>query len=738
MIGKWLKGYFFRFSEGRLLIDELFRRRSASKGIPRLTEGEFYSCFDFEEYDLKDIKNAYRERDFSSAADELLRYYRNKKSPFVFSNDETELIKRIREVPYSYKYIVDKAERICAHDIVMPTGQSADFGTFINWFSDFNGKSWMFLHTSDFLKKLQDKTLMKQYDLNELPVSMEFNKHHHLVDLGRAFFVTSDEKYTQEFVVQLEDWIERNPVNWGISWLDPMTCAQRLISWIFALSFFLNSTYIRGENFYVIMRSILLHGAYMSESLNDKNLRPSRVIAVASSLYFLATVFPEFECTKRWKARALRVLESESSSQFFADGVYRERSLGMQMLLTEFLLLTLIVDRISGVKSSPAIFSAVERSLEFMMYAVGPTGKPVVFGDMPITHVWRFAIMTHEDFKNLLCIGALIFNRGDMKFMAENFYEDLLWFFKKEGESLYNQIVKQPPLKSAMSFVEGGYFNFRDSWVRDATSCFFIANPRKRFPPLEKGIDCLAPHRDLMSFSLSVRGEPFIIETGAYKGKKNFFPYFPTTAAHNALLIDGKEQSQARNIKGNKKYMHLLKTRWLFSEEFDYIMAGNAGFEDLKSMVIHRRELLYLKQKKWFLIKDTLEGSDEFNVVNVFHFAPELDIILRGDYGCLIRGRREFMRLNPYYPGDFSCRPTRGKIEPLSGWYAKDFNRVEPCQRLEYISRIQLPTELYTWISWARGEFRIPPKEELEEYFAKASKSGGLREEDVTFEVGDK
>lgn len=738
MFGKWLKGYFLRFSESRVLIDDIFKRRSNSKGIPSLSEGEFYSSLDFESFELKDLKLFYRERDFASAGEELLRYYRKRKKMFLLCDSNTELVKRIKEQPYSYKYIIDKAEKICNHNISLPTGHSAEFGTFINWFSDFNSKSWMFLHSSDFLKKIADKTLMKQYDLKNLPVSLEFNKHHHFVDLGRAYFVTGDEKYTQEFVIQLEDWIERNPVNWGLSWIDPMVTAQRVISWLFSLSIFLNSPYLRGGDFYAIMKSLLLHGASMADALNDKNLRPSRMIAVGTALYLFSVIFPEFECSTRWRTKALRTLESESTSQFLSDGVYRERSIGMQMLLTEFLMLIVIADRCAGRNLPPSIVSVVERSLEFMMHVLMPTGKPIVFGDMPITHVWRFSIMTHDDFKNLLSIGALLFNRGDMKFMAENFYEDLLWFFGKTGEADYNHISKQAPSSSAVSFSDGGYFHFRDSWSKEATSCFFIANPKKRFPSLEKGLDPLTPHRDVMSFALTVRGEPFIIETGSYKGKKDFFPYFPSALAHNSLLIDGKEQSQTKNAKGNRKYMHLLKTRWLFSEEFDYLMAGNAGFEDLKSMAVHRRELIYLKEKKWFLLKDTIEGTEEFDIVNVFHFAPELDIILRGDYGCLIRGRREFMRVNPYYPGEFSCRSARGKLNPLAGWYAKDFNRAEPCQRIEYVSKIQLPAEIYTWISWARGEFRIPPKEELEGYFAKAAIASGLKEEEVAFEISEK
>ena len=92
-----------------------------------------------------------------------------------------------------------------------------------------------------------------------------------------------------------------------------------------------------------------------------------------------------------------------------------------------------------------------------------------------------------------------------------------------------------------------------------------------------------------------------------------------------------------------------------------------------------------------------------------------------------------------YYPGAFECKQSRGKIEPaLSGWYSKSFNRVDPCYKIEYSSKMQLPCQIYTWISWARGEFRIPPKSDLEEAFDMVASSKGIMEDELQFETPEK
>jgi hypothetical protein len=737
MIRKFISGYFSQLSEGKIMLEELYKKRSQKKGIPSMSDGEFFSYFRADDEAFRALKEACRERNFDVAKHELIAYYRRREEPkFFFSLLNGEKLKSIaRESNFSYRYIIESSERICAHIIDNPTGISKSFGTFIDWFSDFNGKSWVYCHVSDLNKKLQDKHFQKLYDLSNLPLTMEFNKHHHLVDLARAYAITGDEKYAQEYVVELEDWIGKNPANWGVNWLDSLAVLQRTISWLFSLGLFIHSPHLTGSIFCTILKALFFHGAYIVEQLSDKTTKPAKLIGLASALYILASFFPEFEFLKRWKEKALKVIEREVEVQFSPDGVHREQSLGLQCLLTEFLMLPLIWDRMNKLYSSSALRTSVERSIEFLMYNIQPNGSVQIFGEMPITRAWRLSTAPHEDYKSLLALGALLYGRSDMKSLAGENVEDILWFFGEEGYRTYASLPSRRPESLSKAFGEGGYIFFRDGWERDANFTLFHSGPKKRWGFLEKGMEGLSSHRDLLNLALTIRGEPFIIETGSYRGKKKFNNYFCRSFAHNVIVIDGREQSMYKNFKSSKKFMSLLKTRWIFTDDFDYVVSGSPGFEDLKSLVIHRREILYLKKKKWFLIKDSLEGFDEFLVELNFHFAPEIEIILRGDYGCFIRGRRDFVRLNPYFPGDFSCSLNRGKVDPLSGWYAKDFSRVEPCYRLEYFARMRLPAEIFTWVSWARGEFRIPPKDELNDFFLNINDMGGISESEPVLEA---
>ncbi len=65
----------------------------------------------------------------------------------------------------------------------------------------------------------------------------ELNRHHHLVTLSKAYFVTGDHRYAQEAVEQMISWISQNPPGLGVNWTSALELAIRLINWTWTLAF---------------------------------------------------------------------------------------------------------------------------------------------------------------------------------------------------------------------------------------------------------------------------------------------------------------------------------------------------------------------------------------------------------------------------------------------------------------------------------------------------------------------
>lgn len=753
MLKKFLS-YIAAMQESRMTADDMFRKKSSSKGDIELTDGEFFSCFDFNDGALRGLKDAYAERDFEAASEELLRYFKNKNFFGVFELQEGAFQKRFSELfPGAVRNIVERAESVCRKQFSMPTGFAAEFSDSINWSDNFIGGSWPYLKPKDFLRRIFEHGIVTEENLRNLLASMEMNKHHAFVDLAKAFVMTGNEKYAQEFILDIEEWIDKNPVNSGIAWFDPLAVSQRVISWIFALSVFIESSkFIKSDCLLTIMKSLLLHGTYLYAALSSKTQLVSRSIACASALYMLSSFFPEFETSEKWKHDSNRKLENVYSVFFLDDGVCRYRSIGLQILFTEFYMIPFICCRFTGDMPSPAIRSVVERSLEFMMYTMAPrrvepkrsvrelpfafAGQPVNFGDAAATRVWYFSSCSQEDFRNLLCMGACLFNRGDMKYAAGNsFYEDSMWFFRLQGEDAFNDIVSNPPQYMGKAFVKGGYFSFRDTWGRDSVFWMFYGNSKNPVPFLEDDVNFYEPHKDIMNFVLYIKGEPVIIESGSYKGPSDEVPpdinsYMCDYRAHNTILVNRNGYSIQKSIKSSRKYTRFLKTKWRTSDEMDYVCAVNPGFPKEASGVTHRREAVCLKKRKWFVIADTLEGKGEFSVSHIFNLAPAVSLTQRRDNGCFIYLKRDNIRMNMIYPGEFSCKYGKktGVYSPLSG-------EIKKCDSLTYNAKIQLPCTVYTWFSWANGDLKHPDAWELEELFEKIRDSKGMMEDEIQFET---
>ena len=52
----------------------------------------------------------------------------------------------------------------------------------------------------------------------DVKVPRELSRSHHLLWLGQAYLLTKNEKYVNEFIFQIENWIDENPIMKSINW----------------------------------------------------------------------------------------------------------------------------------------------------------------------------------------------------------------------------------------------------------------------------------------------------------------------------------------------------------------------------------------------------------------------------------------------------------------------------------------------------------------------------------------
>ena len=162
----------------------------------------------------------------------------------------------------------------------------------------------------------------------------ELNRHLYFYDLGKAYYLTQDERFARTLLIHIESWIDQNPPWIGINWFSPMDCGLRLMSWLWGL-FFIAEGGSFAPNLLPIMTSDtgqkILMAIYQQAYFIEKNLSKyssanNHLIGEAIGLFWVGSLLPGLRRSKRWREKGWRVLCQEIETQVFPDGVPREQS----------------------------------------------------------------------------------------------------------------------------------------------------------------------------------------------------------------------------------------------------------------------------------------------------------------------------------------------------------------------------------------------------------------------------
>ncbi|HEX9960508.1 MAG TPA: heparinase II/III-family protein, partial [Pyrinomonadaceae bacterium] len=233
-----------------------------------------------------------------------------------------------------------------------------------------------------------------------------------------------------------------------------------------------------------------------------------------------------------------------------------------------------------------------------------------------------------NDFRSTIATGAVIFERGDYKFVAQTAAQETLWLLGYEGVEDFEDLDELRPLHESKAFNEGGYFVMRDGW--DATDNYFL-------------IDCGQVgaltgghgHADTLAFDFAVGGRTLLVDAGTYTyhESEELRNYFRSTAAHNALTIDNESSSQAG---GKFSWRTMAKPKvnaWTAENRFDFFEGSHDGYRHLPGTpATQTRSVLFLKNDYW-IMRDFVETRGEHDYQLNFHFNAQTNPKLVGAEG---------------------------------------------------------------------------------------------------------
>ncbi|HEX4673928.1 MAG TPA: alginate lyase family protein [Steroidobacteraceae bacterium] len=528
----------------------------------------------------------------------------------------------------------------------------------------------------------------------------EPNRHLELVTLAQAWHLTRDERYAAGCRTMLESWFDQCPYPRGVNWCVSLEHAARLVNWSFA--WFLlggdDATVFEGPEGQAFrarwLESIYRHCHFIPRHWSRHSSANNHLLGEATGLLVGTLTWPLWPESAEWARQARAELEREALAQTFADGVNKEQAIWYHHAVADMMLVAGLVARANGRDFGKEYWGRLEVMLEFIASVMDVGGNVPMIGDADEGVLLRLA--DTDVFRSLLATGAVLFNRPALRAKSGRFDDKSRWLLGDEAAADFAQIDASKAFPVRRAFPEGGYFILGEDFetprevrlVADAGPLGYLAIAAHG-------------HADALAFTLSVAGKPILKDPGTFSySAQPWRRYFRSTAAHNTVVVDDKDQSEYGGSFLWLGHANAVVETFRASGDEQTLAAHHDGYRRLSDPVRHRRTWRYTAGIASLAITDELVCSAAHSVAIHWHFAPECAVVVAGN--SVTASRDNVQVILTCYDG---LEPVlvKGREEPPLGWHSDGFDLKEVAPTVVFAGQIRGNAILRTRVSIKRG-----------------------------------
>lgn len=514
---------------------------------------EVFDLMDMEHPGLEKVKELHQAGQDAEAAKALLDYYRARKG--IVANGLRD-IKKVKISDNEKKWADEGLE----HTFFVHYGYqpSYNYGKDIDW---------------------------KYWPVKDMELRWQLHRHKWWVPMGKAYRVTGEEKYAEEWTKQYIDWIRKNPYddpdkeNLRFSWR-PLEVSSRLQNQPEMFMLFIDSPAFTPEFLTEFLVNYHKHAEHILANYSDKG---NHLLFEAQRVIGAGCFFPEFRQAETWRDSGVKVLNREIDVQVMNDGSQYELCPHYHLASINIFLEALETADINGLRH---VF-------------------PQSYVDKVESMIMFYGNLCFPDYENPCFSDAKII---DKKEMLRNYKRWSVVYPENEAIKYWATDGKQGRLPEYLSkgFLTSGFFIFRNSWGEDATQMVVKAGP----PAFWHN------QPDNGTFELWYKGRNLFPDSGAYiySGDEEVMKWrrwFRRTDSHNTVTLNNK------NID-NTDSKTLL---WNPDCQSPVLVTENEGYEGF----FHRRSVFFV-DRKYFAIVDEVHGPAT-GTVNLNYQMPMGEIL---------------------------------------------------------------------------------------------------------------
>lgn len=409
-----------------------------------------------------------------------------------------------------------------------------------------------------------------------------------------------EEDQSQFVFDQIEDFIDKNPINQGPNYKCSQEISLRVLNWTFALYYFKDSKFLTESLFDIIMNSIYwqIHHVYHNIHFSRISVRNNHAITETLMLYLSDKLFPFLPNVKNWSKKGKVWFEKEIEYQIYSDGTHLQYSMNYHRVVIQLLTLGIKLSEIHKDLFNKKVYNKAKKSLDFLQNCINHKN-----GRLPNTGA--------ND-------GALFFKFSDNHYRDYRSQLDDLRFVLF-GNTLYNSnsvfwygasnVVNTETSNSVFKLFDlGGYSIINESNnVKTFIKCSSYTNRPSQ--------------ADNNHVDIWVNGINYFRDNGSYlyNTNKDYIGYFNGAIGHNTCTINKADQM----IKGPRFiWYNWIKKSKIENLEFDdrfEINSSFQGFKELGKSIVHNRKVIKYKNKLFWIIIDSFENTNSLNKQIYWH-----------------------------------------------------------------------------------------------------------------------
>lgn len=508
--------------------------------------------------------------------------------------------------------IIEEANEILEHKISILGYKNICLDQEIKWNIDYiNGYEWR----DEYYKNIRKvKDLIKK----DIKIPWEISRLQHLIVLIKAYSISKDRKYSEECISQIINWINSNPILYGVNWACTMEVSIRAVNMLIVTTYLNKYNIISEIDKKIIAESLYQHMLFIKRNIEYGVIRGNHYLSNFSALIILGIAFINTKEGRKNIKIAIKNIEKEINFQVNKDGTNHESSTNYHLLVTEMFLMTYIFCLKAGIELSENYKMQLKKMVYFIFNIIKPNGDIPSIGDNDSGIFIKYCSKTNRCL-DLLSVYGLVFN-DKLLWENSNRNEELiqLIFDKKFiNEKLRGIMLSSNEMndKEVFKYKDGGYYIFKD---REVYVIFRAGNI---------GLKGRGGHGhcDQLSFELNILSNDIFVDLGTYTYTSDLIERnrFRSTESHNTLMINELEQDSINIYKpfdmrneSKTKVLEIISNR-----DNSKIIAEHYGYKN-KIGAIHRRKFDYKKNEKIFKITDYIIGKENNELKWNFNLSP--------------------------------------------------------------------------------------------------------------------